>query len=72
MTLSANLIPGGSQTELLTKEHPRAGQNPLARIAEEQISLHVGPPNTEAGAIPKAVNLSVKSIPQMGCLVWPQ
>ena len=53
MTLSANLIPGGSQTELLTKEHPRAGQNPLARIAEEQISLHVGLPTIGVGTVPK-------------------
>jgi hypothetical protein len=45
----------GSETEPLTKEHKKVGpRSPQTYVADVQLGLHVGPPTTRAGAVPKA------------------
>lgn len=36
-----------------------------------EVSLRVGPPTTEAEAIPKAVACLWNPFPQLGCFAWP-
>ena len=48
-----------SQRLLPTKEHTQAGLRPLAHmLSDKHLSLHVGPPTTRVGSVPKADFLS--------------
>jgi hypothetical protein len=45
---------------------------PVTYIADVQQGLPMGPPATGARAVLKSCFLSMESIPQQGCLGWPQ
>jgi hypothetical protein len=44
----------------------------VAYVADVQLSLHVGPSETEVGAVPNAVACLWNLFPYLGCFVWPQ